>query len=158
MGCDILLTAEETRREEPIELKTVLADPNFDFPSPEFFVRLEGQGAKPQRLSAALQRMLKTFSHPFSPTASSNVIKAQVMELCKQFPRSLEPQQNYIVSSMPSLTDKAPTADKGRGGAAETSAGETPDSGAQILLSFDQKQKSPGRKASPVPEGVLEWD
>ncbi|CAE8598630.1 unnamed protein product [Polarella glacialis] len=83
---------------DPIEIVTVNGDSTFEFPSMDFFERLEinglghlevqglGPGNGP-RLAAAYRSLLSVLALPLSPHGSLKMLKEQVKEICRRFRR-----------------------------------------------------------------------
>jgi len=95
---EILLTVEQSRKDEPIELRPVLADNRFAFPTPEFYARLTAEkGAMGQCLGESFKRMLNIVAPSFAPHSSLAVMHAQVTELCKRMGQCNQSMRQYAV-------------------------------------------------------------
>jgi len=92
---EVLLNIEQVRQPDPVELRTVLADTNFEFPGPEFYLQLENEGEQTAKLASGLKRLLKVLALPFSPHGSFSVISAQINEICKRLHRCEETEHRY---------------------------------------------------------------
>ena len=81
-GFATLLFAIEWRcKDEPVDIVPVLADSNFEFPTPEFYTDLEIQGGNIKILADGFRRMLGIIALPFTPDRSLSIMKTQVDEI-----------------------------------------------------------------------------
>ena len=106
-GCGftaVLLLFEQARQAEPVEIVTVLADSNFTFPSPKFYIDLEKDGEEGLCLATAFRRMLNILALPFSPAGSIGIISTQVSEICRRLRQCRQPQDFGHSTSQASVT------------------------------------------------------
>ena len=82
---EVLLSFEQARQAEPVDIVTVMADQNFAFPPPEFYTNMEGQGAKGLATATGYRRMLNILALPFSAAASWGIMTTQSTEICRRF-------------------------------------------------------------------------
>eukprot|EP00913_Durusdinium_trenchii_P011361 g10672.t1 len=84
---------EDSKQPRPLELVTVNADTQFQFPSPEFLVEVEEHGlggplsALGPELSKAYRGLLNILALPLSPMASQGLLERQTAEVCRRFRR-----------------------------------------------------------------------
>jgi len=83
---------ERVRAAQPLEIVTVLADSTFSFPDPEYYMDIE-QDDGGADLAMGLKRMLEIIARPFSPQGSWPLMRTQVSEICRRFPK--HPQEQY---------------------------------------------------------------
>jgi len=103
----VLLSFEQSRLEQPVDIVTVLADSNFAFPSPEFYQDLEGKGDEGPRLATAFRRMINILALPFSPAGSIGIMNTQVGEIGRRFRLCREPQKKLYTVVMPKQGEQA---------------------------------------------------
>jgi len=79
----------------PLQMVSVLADNYFQFPSAQFYAKLEDEGLPAlgqeagHRLVDVYTELFSGIALPFSPLASEAVLKLEVSELCRRRFRSL---------------------------------------------------------------------
>ena len=91
----VLLMTERVRQIEQVEIVTVLADSNFSFPDPDFYLDIEQSDDDGANFVVGLKRMLDVLARPFSPQGSWGIMRTQVGEICRRFQRCKEPQRQY---------------------------------------------------------------
>jgi hypothetical protein len=102
---EVLYTLEAGRKKEPIELRPMLADQNFNFPGPEYYEELASQGNVGTTLEAGFKRMLSVIALGFNAQASRGIMDQQVTEFCRRLGATQNPMKEYKVQEYEAFTD-----------------------------------------------------